>query len=159
MKHDSGPPEDPLRWPEDYPPTDPIKKFFIGIPFLGPDLSFFKALGKQQAARTIEHMAAWTIGEERAMALHVGRHISYAIGWKKEFFLPDDHFNAIGYGPRYKGHCDDLGFELAIELIEKDLGLTLPDEFWMQSWQLIFREVVSALIAETSKAGKEPSRT
>jgi hypothetical protein len=44
-------PEIPSVWPDDFPPTDPVKKFFYGIRWLGPDISFFKGLRRQQALR------------------------------------------------------------------------------------------------------------
>ncbi len=52
-----------LVWPEHFPPESRWDRFLMGVPVLGPDLSFFRDLEAQQAARTEEVMALW--GDER----------------------------------------------------------------------------------------------
>ena len=138
-------PEEPLVWPAHFPPTEPVKKFFIGLRWLGPDLRFFKDLRKQQAGRIADHMAVWPTDEERDMALLMGKHFRHSIAWRTEFFLPPDHFKVIAYGPRFQS-MDDMLFEEASLGIETDIGLKLADAFWQETIGWSFEDVVKAVI-------------
>ena len=114
-------PEEPLVWPDDYPPTDPLKKFFLGIRWLGPDLKFFNELCQQQAGRIEENMAMWSTTAEHQTALMMGRHFRRACGWRTDFFLPDDRFSVVVYGPRFQT-LETAFLEEATAGIEKELG-------------------------------------
>ena len=57
-----------LVFPEHFPPATRWKKFFIGVRWLGPDLSFFKDLKAQQAARSADSMHAWGGGMRQQIA-------------------------------------------------------------------------------------------
>ena len=138
-------PEDPLEWPSHFPPTDAVKKFFIGVRWLGPDLRFFRELCDQQAARTTTLMAAWPTVEERAIALLMGRHFRHSIGWKSEVFLPYDRVCVIAYGPRFVTMDNDF-FEESLVGIRKDLCMDLPDAFWQQTVEWCFQDVVRAVL-------------
>lgn len=138
-------PEDPLRWPSHFPPTDPVKKFFIGVRWLGPDLHFFKEIRDQQAKRTQALMACWQTDEERKLARLVGKHFQESIGWKTDVFLPLDAFHVIAYGPRFQS-IDDLLFAEAVLRIEKEIVMTLPISFWQQVMCETFGDVVRAML-------------
>ena len=59
---------DTLVFPPQFPPTTRREKFFIGVRWLGPDLSFFKELKQQQGERIPEQMRAWGSGKRREIA-------------------------------------------------------------------------------------------
>ena len=139
-------PEDPLEWPVYFPPTDPVKKFFIGLRWLGPDLSFFEELRHLQAARTIVHMSSWPTNEERDIALRMGKHFQRSIGWKTEYFLPNDRFCVVAYGPWFQSMDGDDLFEDAVVGIRKELRADLPDDFWRQTYEWNLQEVVCEIL-------------
>jgi hypothetical protein len=134
-------PDEPLTWPSHFPPTDPVKKFFVGLRWLGPDLSFFKELCDQQAARTTTLMASWPTHEEREIALLMGKRFQHSIGWKTEVFLPQDDFRVIAYGPRFQSMDGDVLFEDSLDEIKKDLRTDLPDHIWQQIAERAFQDV------------------
>jgi hypothetical protein len=133
-------PDEPLFWPAHYPPTDPVKKFFIGIRWLGPDLSFFKELRDQQAARVNGLMACWPTNEEHEVALIMGKHFQRSIGWKTPFFLPNDRFIVIAYGPRFQSMDAYVEFEESVADIKKDLQMDSSDGIWQQIAELAFQD-------------------
>jgi len=150
-------PDEPLEWSEHFPPTDPVKKFFIGVRWLGPDLSFFKELRNQQAGRTLDNMSVWPISEERDLALLMGKHFQSSIKWPTRFFLPDDRFYAIAHGPKFVTVDGDVFFEEALLGIEKEMGVKLPDSFWRQTADWKFRDVIQAMVKEAKKKRLTPS--
>jgi hypothetical protein len=93
------PPASPLVWPEHFPPESWWGRFLICIPLFGPDLSFFRELAAQQAARTEEVMAAWTDERERHVALSLGECLQKQWGWKTPYFIPSDRTVAVIGGP------------------------------------------------------------
>ena len=44
-------PDDPLAWPDHFPPKDRWKQFFAGVRGLGPDLSLFEEFHERQSLR------------------------------------------------------------------------------------------------------------
>lgn len=144
-----------MQWPAHFPPTDPVKKFFIGVRWLGPDLHFFRELRDQQAQRTNVLMVAWTTAAERELASLLGRHFRDLIGWRSNIFLPEDRFQVIAYGPRFQS-MDNLLFEEALLGIEKDMGMKFEDAFWQQTVDWTFGQVVRAML-ERQKEGAEPA--
>jgi hypothetical protein len=52
---------DPLVFPPHFPPTTRWKRFFQGVRWLGPDLTFFKMLKRQQANRLQNQMEVWVL--------------------------------------------------------------------------------------------------
>src|SRR5438105_1544450 len=118
-------PLEPLSYPPGYPPTDRWKKFFIGVRRLGPDLSFFADLEKQQQSRTEEMMSAWGGGQRQDLATGVGRVFQKWLRWPTPYFLPDDSIMVIAGGPRFH-MVDNLEFEAAIEEIETHLARQIP---------------------------------
>jgi hypothetical protein len=146
--------EEPLKWPSYFPPTNRLQRFFIGLRWLGPDLSFFRELREQQAGRDEGLMAAWTDLEEREIALEMGRCFRDWLGWPSACFLPGDHFQVIAYGPRFQS-TKDLGFDGAARTIEKRLGRTLPPEFWEQRMDSQFKDVVTAVLGRPTSAAQQ----
>jgi len=139
-------PEDPLIYPEHYPPTDKWKKFFIGVRGLGPDLSFFRDLQRQQAGRADELMSAWRDPIERDIALEFGQLLHSTLGWPTPYFLPEDRWTVIGSGPTFEA-VDYLGLGAAVIELERRRGVQLPNEFWESHAFETFGQVVSAVTA------------
>ena len=143
-------PNEPLEYPPHYPPTDCWKKFFIGVRWLGPDISFFKDLKRQQDARTAESMNAWESSTRKEMASVFGQSFAKHCGWPKPYFLPNDRMMVIVNGPSYgsifPGDVDDLDIEEAFEEIEENLHQRFPDSFWSLSLQKTLGEVVDDII-------------
>jgi hypothetical protein len=122
-------PEIPLVWPDDFPPTDPVKKFFYGIRWLGPDISFFKRLKKEQGLRNEKLLSTWTDPKEQRVAQLFGECLSKALGWKTPFFMPSDKAVVVAYGPKFQDF-DDLGFEEATIDFEHRVEKQFCNEFW-----------------------------
>lgn len=122
-------PESPLVWPDDFPPTDPWRKFFWGVRWLGPDISFFKALSARQATRTTAVMLAWAGEKQLRIALDLGECIRAALRWKTPYFIPADKAVVVAYGPRFLDFEDFL-WEEATREFEKRAGKRLRAGFW-----------------------------
>jgi hypothetical protein len=137
---------DPLRFPSDYPPKDRWKRFFIGIRWLGPDLSFFKVLKAQQAARTNDQMRTWGGGTRQEIAALISETLSQSLGWKTTVFLPQDVFAVACHGPTFD--CIDGCYSLkeAIESLEKKYAVAISDTFWVGMEEATFGEVVDAIV-------------
>jgi hypothetical protein len=121
----------PPRYPAHYPPTERWKTFFLGVRWLGPDLSFFPVLQAQQAARAASLMNVWDGGRRRRIATVVGEIFGRHLGWSSTVFLPQDHLTVIAGGPRFSSF-DEGGDAIAAALgaIEAIYGITLPPAFW-----------------------------
>ena len=57
-----------IHFPDHFPPNTWMKKFFIGVRWLGPDLSFFKDIKILQANRTECMMDIWGDVRRKDMA-------------------------------------------------------------------------------------------
>jgi hypothetical protein len=150
------PPQNPLVWPEDFPPTDPVKKFFYGIRWLGPDISFFKRLQAQQAARTEAQMAAWTDAKERQVVQVFGKCLCKAIGWKTPYFIPADSAVTVSYGPKFRS-MEEFLFEEATREYEQRVGKRFRKRFWENSidWNdknVPFGELIRKVVMECENA-------
>jgi hypothetical protein len=146
-------PEAPLAWPTGFPPTSRWKKFFLGVRWLGPDVSFYRRNAARQAARTDAVMAAWT-GDARRLALARAVGVAFAreLGWKSAFFLPADQLRAIAAGPRFS-LMDHGGFDAAVERIEREIGRRLPAEIWSTAMDGTLGELVDLLLEECRNDG------
>jgi hypothetical protein len=118
-----------LTWPQHFPPTDSWKKFFYGVRWLGPDISFFKELKQSQASRTQEVMSVWTDEKQKSTVDIFGDSISRQIGWQTPYFLPKDSVAVIAYGPRFLSF-DELLWEAATLDFEKKVGRKFDNKFW-----------------------------
>src|SRR3569623_1357726 len=121
---------DYLKFPEHYPPTDKWKKFFIGVRWLGPDLSFFKVLKSMQAQRDQKSMAEWGGGQRQKIAESIARILSFQLGWKSRVFLPDDIVEVAFNGPTFDFVDSDSAFEEVVEMLKQDFGINPPQSFW-----------------------------
>ena len=145
------PPESPLVWPDSFPPRTQWDRFFIAIPALGPDLSFFKDLEGQQAARTEEVMNAWIDPRERRLARSLGEALQRQGGWKTPYFMPDDSTMVMVCGPDVLAYLEIDLADVFAEFNEQ-LGKRMPGEKWEKliDWNNgsgCFAELVRKLIA------------
>ncbi len=135
-------PDAPLVFPAHYPPKDTWKKFFNGVRWLGPDLSFFNTLRARQAARSADMMHVWGIASRQKLALDVGTLFSKHLRWPTPYFLPQDRVDVIATDPTLGFLLD--GAEAVIEEIEALLGKQMGDTFW-SSFTGSFEELIDHL--------------
>jgi hypothetical protein len=119
----------PLVFPAHFPPKTRWKKFFVGLRWLGPDLSFFDELKAQQAARSLDDMCLWGGGTRQEIAEFVSQEIAFRRRWKTAYFLPQDSLFVALNGPRYK-EMDDFIHEDVIDLVNERYGIDLPETYW-----------------------------
>jgi len=139
-------PNEPLQFPPHYPPVDKWKRFFLGVRWLGPDLSFFKDLRIQQGARDPVLMDQWGGGIRQQTAADIGAIFARRLRWPSSCFLPDDHIAVIASGPRFSSMDGDLDTEEAIREIEEHLGTALPRSFWIRMASARFSELVDRIL-------------
>ncbi len=141
-------PNEPLSYPPHYPPKDQWKKFFIGVRWIGPDLSFFKDLRRQQSERTSECMSVWESTDQKEFANIFGDECNKLLRWPTPYFLPEDKFEVILGGPKFDMiGCGEI--EEIIEAIEKHIGYKIPEEFWQFSETKTLGEVITEILAIT----------
>jgi hypothetical protein len=139
-------PNEPLSYPPHYPPTDRWKKFFIGVMWFGPDLSFFKDLRKQQSARSSECMSVWKRADQKELANIFGHECKKLLRWPTPYFLPEDKFTVILGGPKFDMvDCGEI--EEIIEAIEKHIGYEIPEGFWQFAETKTLGEVITEILA------------
>jgi len=139
-------PEDALRWPEGFPPESRWKRFFVGVRRLGPDVTFFRKLRDQQAARTPDLMKQWKGDPRRRRTAEVlGKAFQAHLRWSTPYFLPADEFSAIAAGPRFS-LVDHGDLQWAVEEAERRLDGPAPDEFWAKARGMTLGEVVDGYI-------------
>ncbi|HEX4909249.1 MAG TPA: hypothetical protein VFV64_00640 [Permianibacter sp.] len=115
---------EPLKYPSHYPPTDRWKKFFIGVRWLGPDLSFFKELKQNQAARTSIQMNAWGGGKRQEIAQRISEILVKRLKWHTAVFIPNDSLAVVVNGPQFD-LIDDFVLEEIIEDAERAYQIEL----------------------------------
>jgi hypothetical protein len=135
---------DPLVFPPHFPPTTRWKKFFLGVRGLGPDLSFFKELKRQQGDRVQSQMEVWGIGIRREIAEQLSEGFKKEVRWPTSVFLPADSFKVICNGPSF-GMLDDLGSIAVVQKFEERYGIRMPNSFWVGREEATFGEIVEAL--------------
>ena len=135
---------DPLVFPPHFPPKTRWKRFFIGVRWLGPDLSFFKQLKQQQAERKQGQMDVWGSGRRREIAEQLAHGFKKEVRWPTSVFFPDDSFQVMCNGPSF-GTLDDLGSIAVIQKFEKHYDIRLPNSFWAGRDHATFGEIVDAL--------------
>jgi hypothetical protein len=134
---------DPLVFPLHFPPTNRWERFFIGVRWLGPDLSFFKRLKQQQSERTQEQMEVWGFGKRREIAEKLAGGFKKEVRWPTSVFLPDDSFQVMCNGPSF-GMLDDLESSAVIQQFEECYGIRIPNSFWTGRKHATFGEIVEA---------------
>jgi len=122
-------PETPLVWPEHFLKESRWDKFFMGVPRLGPDLSFFKELKAQQAGRTEAVMSTWPDAEQRRVALCLGECLQKQWGWNKPYFIPSDQTRAVIGGPDAWVYME-MDLADAYREFEDQLGREFSAAFW-----------------------------
>jgi hypothetical protein len=136
----------PLRFPAHFPPTTPWKKFFIGVRWLGPDLSFFKELKRAQSCRQVDQMNAWGGGRRQAIAELIAGVLHRHLGWKTPVFLPEDSVAVAFYGPKFD-LLDNFVVEEIAEAIEARFKIELPESFWIEAEEMTLGDLVEAIAA------------
>ncbi len=147
-------PDAPLKWPEHFPPTSGWLRFTVGFPGLGPDLSFFKFLNKQQAGRTGAVMTAWHDARQRHTAEVLGKYFQRETDWKTRWFLPSDACTVVLSGGSFGVWSEVDVWDLFCEL-EEELGTHCGPEWWngIVRWdekQAPFGELVRRVAEELS---------
>ncbi len=137
---------EPLVYPSHYPPTDRWKIFFIGVRWLGPDLSFFKTLKYQQGIRTQDIMDTWGGHERQELARVFGQALSKCLNWGTPYFVPDDKFDVLIGGPTFR-MIDAFEVEEIIDILENHIGKTLPSSFWQTSFTKTLGEVIDDILS------------
>jgi hypothetical protein len=139
-------PDEPLRYPAHYPPTNRWQRFFIGVRWLGPDLSFFKDLRSAQASRTRETIDAWGGHDRQLLATEVGIALAMQCGWPTPFFVPDDHIAVIVGGPMFAA-TDVTDVSNAIGAMEEIADVKMGAAFWEASGSSTLGDLVDQLLA------------
>ena len=146
-------PAAPLRYPSGYPPTGARERFFIGVRWLGPDLSFFGRLRAQQKARSAALLDLWGGGARQRAARVIGAILARRLRWPGPCFLPDDAFAVVCGGPRFGALDIEYDAEDAIGEIEARFGIAMPACFWEGTTTQTLGEVVDALLAAGALPG------
>jgi hypothetical protein len=136
-----------LRFPSHFPPQDRWGKFFIGVRWLGPDLSFFKQLKEQQAIRSSEAVSAWGGGDKQKLAQAISSVLARQLGWKSEVFLPEDSVAVAFHGPRFDFNDPESAFEEVVEELRAEFGISMPESFWAKQTERTLGELVNDLLA------------
>jgi hypothetical protein len=134
----------PLRYPDHYPPTDKWKMFFIGVRWLGPDLSFFRELDMQQASRTEDLMQEWGGGLRQVVAEIFSDIFHESLRWKSKVFLPADIFAVISSGPKFD-MLENFVIEDAMAAIKKKYQIQIDQSFWDDLEEATFGQVVDRI--------------
>lgn len=137
-----------LQFPEHFPPKTAWKRFFIGVRWLGPDLSFFAAMKAEQGQRTSEDLRAWVAGPERELAVAIGTVLSRELGWKVNVFLPEDSVAAAFRGPSFDHSDPELAVAALVEMLPLEFGIQVAPEFFAKRWTGALRQLVNDLLAE-----------
>ncbi|WP_313340873.1 hypothetical protein [Stenotrophomonas sp.] len=143
----------PLCYPAHYPPRQRWARFFIGVRWLGPDLSFFSVLKSLQGERTGDQMEAWGGGNRQRIATVVGEAFARQLRWPSPWFLPEDEMRAIAGGPRFVGLDDQQDMENAVGEIQERLGVALPRGYWEDAGARTLAEVVDQIVSEAAGSG------
>jgi hypothetical protein len=135
-----------LRFPEHFPPTDGWNKFFIGVRWLGPDLSFFKQLKATQAQREASVMALWGGGRRQAVAAEISRVLAQQLRWKTDYFVPEDSAAVAFHGPSFDFSDPESAFLAVRESLSDVFHISPPDSFWLQHEKSTMGTLVDALL-------------
>ena len=142
-----------LHYPDHFPPTDRWKKYFIGVRWLGPDLSFFGELKRLQAQRSLSEMDAWGGGLRQRLAEAVSHALSRQLGWKSAVFLPGDSAEVAFHGPRFDFNDPESALEAVVETLRKDFHITVPESFWAEHTGSTLGELVDDLVLRSARSG------
>ena len=138
-----------LRFPSHFPPKDRWKKFFIGVRWLGPDLSFFGELKSRQGQRTPQDMEKWGSGRRQRIAEAISKALTRQLGWKTEVFLPQDSAAVAFHGPRFDFNDPKSAFNEVLEVLDRDFGVRVSAAFWLAHGDSTLGEIVDGLLSNT----------
>jgi hypothetical protein len=145
--------DEALKYPPHFPPTDRWKRFFLGVRWLGPDLSFLKRLGEIQGGRSSEVMNSWGGGDRQLVAIEVSSIFANRMGWPSPYFLPGDNVGVIVSGLVFGGGgVDDVDIMDAVGEIEERIGINPGAPFWQDSASGTLGELVDNLLRTRSGA-------
>jgi hypothetical protein len=117
----------PLRWPEHFPPSTGVERFFIGVRWLGPDLSFFQALRALQASRDRSSQSAWGNDvERRKLVRFFSAFLHRYVRWPGRYFIPEDALATCLYGPKFD-MMDNHAYEVLQKRMLERFDLALGD--------------------------------
>ena len=136
-----------LCFPTHFPPKDRWNKFFIGVRWLGPDLSFFSELKARQGQRTPEDMEEWGGGRRQRVAEAISKVLARQLGWKTEFFVPQDSVAVAFHGPRFDFNDPESAFEEVLEVLARDFNLKVAEAFWLKHSDSTLGEMVDGLLS------------
>jgi hypothetical protein len=139
---------DVLAYPPHYPPRQRWARFFVGVRWLGPDLSFFPALKALQGKRSAQQMDQWGGGARQRIATVVGAALARQLQWPSPWFLPGDSVEVIFGGPRFASMDTQQDIANALGEIQQTLGVALPRRYWESAGARTLAEVVDRLMAE-----------
>ncbi len=92
-------------------------------------------------------MAAWPTDDEREAALVLGQLLEKHVGWSTPYFLPDDSFAAVAYGPKLVEM--DSPFDDFRAALEAEIGTNMPLSSWDSSFGTVVRAIAPLLRART----------
>lgn len=139
---------DVLAYPPHYPPRQRWARFFVGVRWLGPDLSFFPVLKSLQGQRSAQEMDQWGGGARQRIATVVGAAFARQLQWPCPWFLPGDSVEVIFGGPRFASMDGRQDIANALGEIQHALGVALPRSYWANAGVRTLAEVVDQLMAE-----------
>lgn len=142
---------DVLKFPSHFPPTGRWKKFFLGVRWLGPDLSFFKDLKRSQANRELELLGQWGGGQRQRVAEAISRVLAHQLGWKSQVFLPEDSVVVCFHGPSFDFCDSDAAFEAVVEVLEKEFDIAKPVAFWDDKENYTMGALVDELLCSSGR--------
>ena len=139
-------PASPLSFPDHYPPKTKWGEFFLGVRWIGPDLSFLRSWRDQQAARDPSLISLWGGGTRQEVVQVIGRRAKQSLRWKSEIFVPQDQFSAVIHGPTF-GWGDDYPLMSLSDDLQDVFGVPIPRECWDLNGGATLGEVVDTLVA------------
>jgi hypothetical protein len=138
----------PLTWPSHFPPRG-RKLFFIGVRGLGPDLSFFSDLRREQASRSRDVLAMWSADVRRKkIARSLSAFLHLYVRWPGRYFRPDDQLAVCLYGPEFL-EIDNWSTEDFIDIATDRYGVVI--DHTVLSWHsgITLGEIVDELASRT----------
>jgi hypothetical protein len=123
-------------------------------PIIGPQRRIYGDLLRQLKDRSHEDCQSWKkLGKEiQVTAGSISKILIDHLGWPKTTsFLPEDPADIPFWDRR-----GDLADVEAIMAVEKNLGVTMPEDFWLSLPKITFGAAISQLV-EAQKAGSATS--
>lgn len=140
----------PLAWPPSWErcrPKSRFTRFFVGVPFIGPQAGAFRFVCRQLASRNQSCLDLWGSDPLRSqLAAKVSAILKDYLRWPNSLFIPPDPFQIVGWDHTVYS-VDHLLVTEAFMVIEDKTGAKLSDSFFEDCWDLPYGNVI-ALIQE-----------